>query len=190
MVLISVDTELCPLLWIWGPISCHGASPLCVIMPHFQVQRREMFCETDVPVRDVWLSPSLLWRLSPCWWITIPMWGEQHLPPPPPFKPPSPTSPLQAVNERAGWMLLRSHAPGFIYIGWKGIRWFSTSAVVVNGSIGSVIPLPRPHTAECRCHLIAGKLRSPHRKVLFAVTQIKKMLIEMSKQSFLSQLFL
>ena len=140
MTLISVDTALCPLPRIWAPIPFHGASPLRVIMPRFQVQRRKCFVKL-MSLSALCGSPffSRACHLAD-WWITIPMWRAG----------PAPVPSLLALAENDELhMLQRRRSPGLICIGWMEIKRFSIEAKLVNSGGVKTLNTRMPTRHHC-----------------------------------------
>lgn len=151
MTLISVDTALCPLPQIQAPIPFHGASPLRMIMPCFQVQRRKCFvklmslsalCSSPFFCRTCHLTD---------WWISIPMWRAA-----PPLSPADWSwQQMRSCICYRGEALLAS----FALAEWKS-KWFNIDAKLVNSSGIKTLNTHTCTPSTTKCHMFKGWLGS------------------------------
>lgn len=151
MTLIYLDTALCPLPQIQAPIPFHGASPLPMIMPCFQVQRRK--CLVKLMSLSALCSSPFFCRACHLtdWWISIPMWRAA-----PPLSPDDwPWQRMRSCICYRGDALLAS----FALAEWKS-KWFNVDAKLVNSSgINTLNTREHTHTTN-KCHMLKGWLRS------------------------------
>lgn len=144
MTLISVDTALCPLPQIQAHIPFHGASPLCMIMPCFQVQRRKCFVKL-MSLSALCGSPFFCRACHLTdWWISIPMWRAA-----PPLSPADwPWQQMRSCICYRGEALLAS----FALAEWKS-KWFNVDAKLVNSSGVNTLNTHAHTPTTTKCHM-------------------------------------